>query len=45
MKKKGIVILIISVVVIGISGYFIIPKILEGDLFGDEFFDPGTRYD
>ena len=45
MKKKGIVILIISVVVIGISGYFIIPKILEGGLFSDEFFDPGTRYD
>jgi len=31
--------------IIGISGYFIIPKLLEGDLFGDEIFDPGTRYD
>lgn len=43
MKKKGIAILIIIIVVIGISGYFIIPKILEGGLFGDDFFDPGTR--
>jgi murein DD-endopeptidase MepM/ murein hydrolase activator NlpD len=44
MKKKGIVILIIIVIVVGISGYFLIPRILEGGLFGDDFFDPGTRY-
>ena len=44
MKKKGIGILIIIVVIIGISGYFLIPRILESNLFGDDFFDPGTRY-
>ncbi|MFX1344999.1 MAG: M23 family metallopeptidase [Promethearchaeota archaeon] len=45
MKKKGIVILLIIAVIVGISGYFLIPRILEGDLIGDDFFDPGTRYD
>ena len=44
MKKKALVILLIIVVIIGISGFFLIPRILEDNLFGDDFFDPGTRY-
>jgi len=44
MKKKALIILLIIVVIIGISGFFLIPRILEDNLFGDDFFDPGTRY-
>ena len=44
MKKKGVVILLILIVLIGVSGYFIIPRIIDNDI-GDVFFDPGTRYE
>ena len=45
MKKKGVVILLIIIVIVGISGFILIPRILEDDFFRDEFFDPGSRYE
>ncbi|MFX0029599.1 MAG: hypothetical protein ACFE8B_10340 [Candidatus Hermodarchaeota archaeon] len=44
MKKKGAVILIFLIMLIGVSGYFIIPRFID-DFTGSDFFDPGTKYE
>ncbi|MFX1327031.1 MAG: M23 family metallopeptidase [Promethearchaeota archaeon] len=44
MKKKGTLIITIIIVVIGVSGFFLIPQFLDYSPWADDFFDPGDRY-